>query len=428
MIPHKITRPDFHVRTRTMYDLERTLVKFLSQVVEPYRFDNPTLNLSQATGPAHPIVRDPDSVPVSYDVTERAQTLALKVPPRVVCGCIPRSVTGDISLDRLANVPHVIVQAVSARAEKTETFATVRIFVCMYDENPDGGGYQDCLNMAEAIVIALTSFGQGAIDDAYPLVMPINWHLNENDTFPHYIAEINTQWELPSGRPMPDLSEGIVPGESISFDIKFATHPDYEPEKPRPYVPPVVPPEPTGPEITDSWPKENNSGNNYPLRGNTQRNYQTIKGNGKKLHMVEFVMNKVVSLSDPTESHLVGNLFAKLYASDGQLPIGAALETSAPVAVQSISELSLRVAFPFSDQTLLELDGDYAISLEKENADTQIWDSYWGFINNASDIGVPASGHYGVSGYKQYFTQDTAEASSWSMAPTQDMIFYLWTL
>ena len=91
----------------------------------------------------------------------------------------------------------------------------------MYDENPDGGGYQDCLNMAEAIVIALTSFGQGAIDDAYPIVMPINWQLNENDTFPHFIAELTTQWELPSGRPMPDLAESIIPSEQLGFDIRY---------------------------------------------------------------------------------------------------------------------------------------------------------------------------------------------------------------
>jgi hypothetical protein len=201
-----------------MYDLERTLVAFIKQIVDSYRFDNPTLNLAQQPG-AFPKSYDPDDVPVSYDVTERAKTLALKVPPRVICGCIPRTVTGEISLDKLADVPHIIVQAVSAKAEIQETFATVRIFVCMYDENPDGGGYQDCLNMAEAIVIALTSYGQGVIDQAYPLVMPIEWKLNENDTFPHFLAEITTQWEMPSGRPMPDSSETLVPGESLDIQL-----------------------------------------------------------------------------------------------------------------------------------------------------------------------------------------------------------------
>jgi hypothetical protein len=221
MIPHKITSPDFHVRAPSLYDLERTLVKFIRQVVEPYRFDNPTLNLSQVTAPEPLIVKDPDEVPVSYDVTERAQTLALKVPPRVLCGSIPRTVTGAISIDKLADVPHVIVQAVSVKVEQQETLATVRIFVCMYDENPNGGGYQDCLNLSEAITIALTSYGQGAIDQRYPIVLPINWKLIEADTFPHYISEIYTQWELPSGRPMPDLSENLIPTEAADMQLHY---------------------------------------------------------------------------------------------------------------------------------------------------------------------------------------------------------------
>lgn len=217
MVPQPLTSPDFNVRAQSMYDLERTLAKFLRQIVDSFRFDNPTLNLAQQPG-AFTKEYDPDDVPVSYDTTARARTLALKVAPRVVCGCIPRTVTGDISLDKLSDVPHVIVQAVSAHVEIPETIATVRIFVCMYDENPDGGGYQDCLNVAEAIVIALTSYGQGVLDKAYPIVMPIDWKLNENDTFPHYLAEITTKWELPSGRPLPDSDTfGIIPAEHIEL-------------------------------------------------------------------------------------------------------------------------------------------------------------------------------------------------------------------
>jgi hypothetical protein len=72
--------------------------------------------------------------------------------------------------------------------------------------------------MVEAISIALTSFGQQAIDQAYPIVMPFTWALVEADTFPHFIAEMTTEWELPSGRPLPDSETfGIVPAEQIEF-------------------------------------------------------------------------------------------------------------------------------------------------------------------------------------------------------------------
>jgi hypothetical protein len=220
MMPQPITSPDFHVRTRTPYDLEVTLVKFIRPIVEAYRFDNPTVNLAQETEPEHPIVRDPDEPPVSYDPTERAQTLAEKQPPRVERGRIPRTVTGEIASDKLPDCPSVIVQVASARAEKDQTIITVKIYVCIYDENPNGGGYQDCLNVTEALVIPLTSFGQGALDKAYPLVMPIDWKLVEPDTFPHFISEITTDWQLPSGRPMPDRGRA----DPLVFKPEVAPH------------------------------------------------------------------------------------------------------------------------------------------------------------------------------------------------------------
>jgi hypothetical protein len=211
---------DLGRRAQSLYDLEVTLVRFLERMFTSYRFDNPTLNLAQATAPTPPIVVDPDNV-VPYDPTGRAQTLMLKVAPRVVRGRVPRTVTGEIEVDKLPDVPAVIVQCVSAKVENTETIVTVRVLVNAYDENPDSGGYQDVLNMVEAIAIAFTSFGQGAIDQAYPIVMPLDWKLVEADTFPHFIAEMTTQWQLPSGRPMPDSESGIIPGEQIEMPSHY---------------------------------------------------------------------------------------------------------------------------------------------------------------------------------------------------------------
>jgi len=212
--PPVVTTPeeDVHVRPKSAYDLEVSLVKFITHIVDAYRFDNPTLNLSQATAPQPPIVLDPDQPPVMYDPDERAQTLALKVPPRVVRGRIPRTVTGEIALDKLSDFPNIIVQAVAARIERDRssfvTAVSVRIFVNMYDENPDGSGYQDCLNITEALAIALTSYGWAALDEAYPLVLPMDWKLTEADTFPHFCSELTTTWHLPAGRPLPDRQLG----------------------------------------------------------------------------------------------------------------------------------------------------------------------------------------------------------------------------
>jgi hypothetical protein len=123
-----------------------------------------------------------------------------------------------VAVDKLPDVPAILVQAVAAKIQADETLATVRILVNAYDENPDSAGYQDCQNISEAIWIALTSFGQQAIDKAYPIIMPIEWKLIEADTFPHFIAELTTQWELPSARPLPDAETfGVVPAEHLEF-------------------------------------------------------------------------------------------------------------------------------------------------------------------------------------------------------------------
>ena len=215
MSPEPVTTEaeEFNVRPKSLYDLEVTLVKFLKRMFGVYRLDNPTLNLAQPTGepfvqPLEPrMVVDPDNV-VPYDYTGRAQTLKLKVAPRIVRGRVPRTVTGEILVDKLPDVPAIIVQVMSARVEVDSTIVTLRILVNCYDENPDSGGYQDVLNIVEAISLALTSFGQAGIDKSYVITLPINWTLVEADTFPHYIAEMVTTWEFPSGRPMPDRPLG----------------------------------------------------------------------------------------------------------------------------------------------------------------------------------------------------------------------------
>lgn len=221
MIPEPVTplERDAGLRRQTAYDLEVTLVGFLAKLFSGVRLDNPTLNLAQASRPDQEPwpLPDPDTV-VPFDPAERAQTLMLKQQPRVVRGRVPRTVTGEIALDKLPDVPNVIVQAIRAKVEQPSTIVTVRILFSTYDENPDSQGYQDCLNLIEAAALALTSFGQQGIDKAYPIQLPIEWTLIEPDCFPHFVGEMTTTWELPSARPLPDAELfGIVPAEHIEL-------------------------------------------------------------------------------------------------------------------------------------------------------------------------------------------------------------------
>lgn len=203
-----IPRSAGDIRLHTAFDLEKTLVTFLTRIFSGQRLDNPTLNLAQ-----------PEVVPFDYE--QRAQTLTLKQPPQVVRGRIPRTLTGEIAIDKLPDCPNIVVQATKATVENTDTHVTVKLMFSAYDENPESQGYQDVLNMIEAAAIALTSYGQGALDAAYPIVMPIEWTIIEADCFPHFVGEMTTVWQLPSARPLPDAETfGIVPAEHIEMRVE----------------------------------------------------------------------------------------------------------------------------------------------------------------------------------------------------------------
>jgi len=198
--PTPVFDVDLGIRTHTSYDLEKTLVAFIQNLFEDaYRLDNPEVNFLQ-----------PATVP--FDYTQRAEALEGKQPPQVRRGRVPRTVTGEINVDELPNFPAIIVQTISASVRASDTLLTVRIFANAYDENPNSGGYQDCINMMEVMAIAFTSFGQGALDKAYPIVMPFEWKVLEPHTFPHFIGEMLTVWQLPSSRPMPDMDADLFPG------------------------------------------------------------------------------------------------------------------------------------------------------------------------------------------------------------------------
>jgi hypothetical protein len=219
-LPAPLVIPDFARRAQALNLLEKALVTFIENLfVDAYRLDNPGVNALQASEPAHPI-QPPDTEQVPWDPTGRAQTLQGKVPPQVVRGAVARTVTGEIDLNQVPNVPAINVQAIKARVANDETHVTVRIYVTAYDENPNQSGYQDVLNMIEAMVIALTSWGQMGIDGSYPIILPMEWQLLDNRTFPHFIGEMMTVWQLPSARPMPDPDQTLIPSESLEFHVE----------------------------------------------------------------------------------------------------------------------------------------------------------------------------------------------------------------
>jgi hypothetical protein len=333
MNPEPVTPPesDFGRRAQSLYDLEETLVRFIAKLMGTYMLDNPTLNLAQASITE---ARPKETPYVPFDYEARAQTLTLKVPPRVERGRVPRTVTGEIAVDKLPDCPAIIVQAVSGKIaledSHTTMLALVRILINAYDENPDGGGYQDVQNMVETIATALTSYGQAGIDQAYPIELPMEWKLIEADTFPHYIAEMTTQWVLPAGRPLPDSETfGIVPAEHIDFRASYPGAEYREP--PPPYVKPPPPPEPV---LIYSWPVENqdDAGNSYGIMGGVSETdpfamtatYQAlVMPVGGKLASLQLWVKPRGALCD-----FVVQLYAAVGAAGAMVPTGPVLATS----------------------------------------------------------------------------------------------------
>jgi hypothetical protein len=220
MPPTALTKPDTNTRAITAFHLEKALVEFITQLfTDTYLLDNPAVNFGQATAPAHPIVTDPDSV-TPYDPTGRATSLKGKVAPRVVRGRVPRTVTGEIDPNQLPDFPSITIQAIKAKVMQPETHVVVRIYFHSYDENPNSQGYQDLTNMIEVVAYALTSYGQGAIDARFPIILPLEWEIPDGNIFPHFMAEMHTTWKLPSARPLPDLGLfDIIPSEQMEVAV-----------------------------------------------------------------------------------------------------------------------------------------------------------------------------------------------------------------
>jgi hypothetical protein len=114
---------------------------------------------------------------------------------------------------------------------------TVRMIISSYDEGLESLGYQDVLNMCEALNIAWWSFR--VIDHAYPFKLFCEWAMVERDTRPYFIAEMTSLWELPAPSPLTDDMQRTVDTSWVGPPLARLTS---EP------LPPPPPPSPTLPK------------------------------------------------------------------------------------------------------------------------------------------------------------------------------------
>ena len=160
--------------------------------------------------------------------------------------------------------------------------------------------------------------------------------------------------------------------------------------------------------VSDIYDPSQMDWNNYPLRGWTQRNFQTFVGDGGLIHGVRFMLAQGMAIAT---AH--GTLVARLYLSGGELPYGEPLTSSEPIEAETITNVTpdyKYVDFIFSEDVTLEEGLDYAVAIEKINPPPE-WDtSTNGWIDVAADhIGV----HGGRGGYMQYVN----DLPVWNMDP-----------
>lgn len=180
--------------------LERTLARFIARHVETYRLGNvqeSTFQEKPEPGELEPeseTPEEPEERPDEFD------DLALKVPPKVIQGFAPKTVTGAVDTAKLPAYPFISVRALSGRQDWTgrtpQEIVTASIIIGTYDEATDRRAYQDCLILVGAIKLWLPRYR--VLDQTFSIVAPIAWEMSDADLFPHFIAEITTQWQLPT--------------------------------------------------------------------------------------------------------------------------------------------------------------------------------------------------------------------------------------
>lgn len=166
--------------------LERTLRDYIARELEPYRLDNAQVNIVQ-----------PDQVP--FDPQERARSLVLKMPPVVVCGHPPKTVTGFYDTKALPQSPYIAVRATGG----VSTFhdpnpieeCTVVLVLSIYDQEARNQGHQVILNIVDVLQNAF--FRDRVIDDSYSLIAPISWELVDGAPFPYWQGQMSMKYQLP---------------------------------------------------------------------------------------------------------------------------------------------------------------------------------------------------------------------------------------
>ncbi|MBR0151085.1 MAG: hypothetical protein IJP89_06965 [Synergistaceae bacterium] len=111
---------------------------------------------------------------------------------------------GYTSSDIESNFPCVVVKVDESTDNEegtlTQTRVKMRLLVGTYDDSPDCQGYRDVMNIIEVIRQDLETMPGRVLDGRYRLEMPLTHALFEEQSWPIYFGQINTEWE--TGRPL----------------------------------------------------------------------------------------------------------------------------------------------------------------------------------------------------------------------------------
>ncbi len=133
------------------------------------------------------------------------------VTPEVLNGLLPPNNRSE------SDYPCVVIRLEESLAELETTEVVVRISICTYDECLDENGqelrpvkgYEDGLNVASRIRLALQTLSGGVLSRRYALRFPIALQNSASDDYPYWQVDLVTRWLLRNPVPVCDFTGGF---------------------------------------------------------------------------------------------------------------------------------------------------------------------------------------------------------------------------
>lgn len=119
-------------------------------------------------------------------------------PPKIVNGYLPPKRSGADD-----DFPFIIVRPAASNVEREAEQIKVNLIIGCYSEEYDG--YEYCLNVLSRIKQELVKLPSETLAEKYQLNFPLSWSLEDEQPWPQWIVELETNWTFRSTQNFDDF-------------------------------------------------------------------------------------------------------------------------------------------------------------------------------------------------------------------------------